>query len=1041
VPQRFREVPQRSREERQRLREAAKRSSTAMVALYVVLVAATIGGVTALIERGAHQHAQPEIAGGYDLRQPNHCFGPLGAILAGAALPRTAPAQPPAVAESFDVQQSGQFVSLSNAAGSLGGQVRLHAVAGGREARLTGTVDCVGGAGRRLAAVVRTGAQPQITGTAGGAALSAVLQRDPPDPGAPLPYLPSSISGSYQLVPRSVCFGGTMSLEGTGSGYALGADGRYLGTVSYVRSTGALGGDLRCASGGRVRLRATASGTSLDDVIVIPLDLARPSPSSVTGRPVLITASGLPPAGETFQATLVRDSFGRLLASFVIAVAVVIVLARLFGMAATRIGQPRVMGEVVAGIVLGPSVLGAISRQLQAQLFPADIVAPFAIAANLGLIFYMFLAGLELNPSHLRTRLGRAVAISNTSIALPLLLGVAVAVPLYRLLAPQTKFAAFALFLGVAMSTTAFPVLVRVLVERRMLERPVGALVLTCGAVDDAAGWFLIALAATIAVAGSVGAVAKTAVEAVAFCAVVAFLVRPVLRRVSDAFDQSGRVPPGWVALIFAGILLSAWATELIGIAAITGAFLIGLVMPRNADLTEDITRRIEDFTVTLLLPLFFAYTGLQMNISLLDRPVLWLITLALIGVAIFGKLAGAAVAARLGGLDWRSSALIGTLMNARGLTELIALGVALQQRVISSVLFTMMVLVSLITTFMAGPLVRVLDPRNELGAPVEDELVDSRERSIAAFPALMLPGRAILVAAQSDTALPTLRELAEPLARSQPPRELIVVRLVRPPRGAGVRGGLQSENALVRHAREEVDLAQRELVGSGIAARAVAFSSPHPGDDLARLAGSEEIDLLLVDGQRPLLGEPVPLVDIKPVLERAACDVGVLVAREGGRIGLGPGAPVLVPFGGAEHDWSALELGAWLASATGAPLKLLAPAASASEAQAVKRRLDDAGMLVREFAGIVTESVVVEGGQDGILAAARDVRLLIVGLSDRWRQEGLGKTRSQLARSSAAPVLFVRRGQRTGALAPREDFTRFSWSSADAGGGTPTSA
>jgi nucleotide-binding universal stress UspA family protein len=234
-----------------------------------------------------------------------------------------------------------------------------------------------------------------------------------------------------------------------------------------------------------------------------------------------------------------------------------------------------------------------------------------------------------------------------------------------------------------------------------------------------------------------------------------------------------------------------------------------------------------------------------------------------------------------------------------------------------------------------------------------------------------------------------------------------------------------------VRRAADEVERAQRELVASGIAARAVAFSSVHPGDDLARLAEAGEIDLLLVDGQRPLLGEPVPLVDIKPVLERAPCDVGVLVAREGEYLGLGPGAPILVPFGGAAHDWSALELGAWLASAAGAPLKLLGVAGSTDESPAVKRRLDDAGILVREFAGVSIESVLIEDGREGILAAARGARLLVVGMSERWKEEGLGETRSQLARSSGAPILFVRRGQRVGALAPREDFTRFSWSSA----------
>jgi len=1013
----------------------APRLLAGMVALYVALIAGTIAGVTLLIVHGAHEHAQPGIAGGYDLRRANACFGSPPTLPAGSPLPRTAPPQPPGAAGSFDVEQSGEFVSLSNPTGSLGGQLRLESEARGRPHGLSGTVDCVDGRSQMFAGHVLTGSQSQIVGTVGGVSLSAILRRDPPDPGAPLPYAPTSVGGTYKLTPRSVCFGATFRLGAARGGYAVAAGGRRLGIVIYRHQTGALGGDVRCVAGGRVRLTATAAGLSLDDVSLIPLDRPRPVPTGAQGDVQPLTASGLPAAGEAFQADRIRP-FSRLLAAFFIAVAAVILLARVFGMTAMRIGQPRVMGEVLAGLALGPSVLGEISRQFQAQLFPSDVIPAFAIAANLGLIFYMFLIGLEPNPRDLRIRIGHAVAISNTSIALPLLLGIAVSIPLYRLLGPQAKFAGFALFLGVAMSITAFPVLARILVERRMLKRPLGALVLTCGAVDDAAGWFLIALAGTIAVAGSLGGVAVTAAETIAFCSVMAFLIRPLLRRVSVAFDQSGRVPPGWVALIFGGILLSGYTTELIGIAGITGAFVMGLVMPRNAELTEDVTRRVEDFTVTLLLPLFFAYVGLQMNVGLLDRPVLWLITGAVIAVAIVGKLVGAALAARLGGLDWRSSALVGTLMNTRGLSELIVLNVALQQQVISSALFTMMVLMALITTFMAGPLVRLLDPRNELGAPVEEELTESRERSLAAFPALTLPRSSILVAAQADAALGTLRELAEPLARSQPPRELILARLVRPPRAAGVRGGLQSEKALVRHATEEVEQAQRELVASGLSARAVAFSSAHPGDDLARLAESEEIDLLLVDGQRPLLGEPLPLVDIKPVLERAPCDVGVLVAREGGRIGLGPGAPIIVPFGGAEHDWSALELGAWLASATGASLKLLGAAGATDETPAVQRRLDDAGLLVREFAGVRSTGIVVEHGRTGLLDAARGAGLLVVGLSERWNTEGLGETRSALARSSTAPVLFVRRGRRAGALAPRDDFTRFSWSSAGLAGG-----
>ena len=523
---------------------------------------------------------------------------------------------------------------------------------------------------------------------------------------------------------------------------------------------------------------------------------------------------------------------------------------------------------------------------------------------------------------------------------------------------------------------------------------------------------------------------ARTIGEAIAFVLVMAFLVRPVIGRVSKAFDESGRVPPGWVAIIFAGVLISAFVTQEIGIAVIFGGFIMGAIMPRNAGLTEDVTRRVEDFVVTLLLPLFFTYTGLRLNIGSLDRPVLWEITACLSAIAIVGKFGGAFLAARVSGLDTRSSAVIGTLMNTRGLTELVVLNLALQSGVISNELFTMLVIMAIVTTLMTGPLLRLIDPRNSYGAPVEEELEAPRAASIIAFPGVVLPERAVLVAAQTDAALTALRDLAEPLVRSEPRRELILARLVPPPRGAGVRGGLQTENALVATAREQLDQIRDDLSNAGVFVRPVAFASTNPAQDLARLAASENVDLLLVEGHRPLLGEPIPLAEVKPVLQSAPCDVGVLVSSEG-RVKLGPGQPIVVPFGGAEHDWSALELGSWIASVSDSPLRLLGVVAGQDTAEAVARRLGDAALLVREFAGIETEPIVIDDAQQGVLPVARTAGLLVIGLSDRWQQEGLGETRSQIARSAGVPVLFVRRGTRPAALAPRENFTRFSWSSA----------
>jgi hypothetical protein len=530
-------------------------------------------------------------------------------------------------------------------------------------------------------------------------------------------------------------------------------------------------------------------------------------------------------------------------------------------------------------------------------------------------------------------------------------------------------------------------------------------------------------------VVGTIGLVAV-------FVGVMLLLIRPLLSRASDAYDEAGRVPSGWIAVIFAGVLLSAYATETIGVAVIFGPFVMGLVMPRHAELTEDVTRRIEDFVVTLLLPLFFVYTGLRTDVGLLDRSELVLLLGALVLVAIVGKFAGAMIAARVAGFRWPASGVIGTLMNTRGLTELIVLNLALEKGVISPALFAALVIMALVTTFMAGPVLRLIDPSNRYGAPVEEEFERARAESQAAFPAMAPPERAILVAPQSEGALAQLRALAEPLARSQPPRELILARLIEPPRAAaaGVRGGLQTENKLLEQALAELEHTRDDMIETGLAARAVAFISAEPGADLGRVVDRENVDLTLLDGRRPLLGPGVPRGPVGAVLADATSDAAVLVAREGSVVGPAADRPVVVPFGGAEHDWAALELGAWLGSAAGAPLSLLGVATSAAEVGHVSRMLGDASLLVQQYAGVSAHSLVVESGRAGIIDAAASAALLVIGLSARWRREGLGRTRAAIARAAPAPILFVRRGSRPGALAPSGEFTRFTWSAAGAG-------
>jgi Kef-type K+ transport system membrane component KefB len=1015
---------------------ARGRLVTRLITFYAIMAVIGVAVVVVVVDQGGKEKALPSIAGGYSASAANPCIGPVPKPAGGAPLPSTAPAQAAAVGPSFNVLQSGQFVNFTNNQNTLGGKLRLtdKALPGGGY-HISGNVACVSGGSLKLEGTAIAGAKGAIKGTLGGAPFTASLKSAPPAPGAAAPRTPSNIQGTYALSPASTCFGSSFSLHGTGSTATLySSASKNLGTVSYSTKTGAAFGDVKCVKGGTARMTATANDILLQNVTVIPLQAATPAPSKVaTAKPVLTTPSGLGPAGEKFTATKQRSDFNHLVAAVFLALAIVLIVCRIFGYVATKVGQPRVMGEVVAGLVLGPSLLGAISANLQATFFPTDTLSAIGVVANLGLIFYMFLVGLEVDRGQLKGKVLQATAISNASVTIPMLLGIAIALPLYKLVGPDKKFVAFALFMGVSMSITAFPVLARILAERRMIKRPVGALIVACAAIDDVTAWFLIALATAIAVSGTFGDVIKTIVEAAIFTLLMAFGVRRVLSRMATAFDEVGRIPSGWFAAIIILVLLSAYIAQEINIAFIFGGFIAGMVMPRHARLSEEITRRIDDFVVTLLLPIFFVYTGLRTNVGLLDRPELWLLTLLLIGIAIVGKLAGAAIAARVSGYNWKAASVIGTLMNTRGLTELIVLNLALDAGAISNTLFAMLVIMAVVTTLMAGPLLKLIDPKNEYGRAVEDEFADAALAAVQAHPELPVPERSILVAPQTDAAIGQLVALAEPLARSAPPRELIIARLVQPPRGAGagVRGGLQSENLALERASRAINELRERLADEGVVARGVALTSTTPGSDLAHIVEREPVDLVLTEGRRRLIGEGVPLGEVGELMEEAVCDVAVLVAREGDPIELGPDTPILVPFGGAEHDWAALELGSWLASNTGAPLKLLGAAGQTDEGKSVTRMLADAGLLVQQATGIATEPLVVAGGRDGIVQAATGAGLLVLGLSDRWRREGLGPTRSAIAKSAPSPVLFVKRGSRPGLFAPKENVTQFRWSHA----------
>jgi len=412
------------------------------------------------------------------------------------------------------------------------------------------------------------------------------------------------------------------------------------------------------------------------------------------------------PAGHTTSAA----SFD--LPLLLIQIIVILVAARLTGAFVRRLGQPQVVGEMIAGIALGPSVLGAQAPHLAALLFPAGSLGFLNTLSQIGLVVFMFLVGLELDPKIVRERGRSALVISHASIVAPFLLGATLAIVLYPTLAgSRVTFTGFALFMGAAMSVTAFPVLARILTERRLTRTPIGALAIACAAIDDVTAWCI--LAAVVVIVRATGSGVATGVPLWVTlggsAAYVAFMLtggRRALRILETRYAARGRVTQDMIAVLMLATLASAWITERLGIHALFGAFLVGAVAPKSDDFVHAVLERFEDMMVVLLLPLFFAFTGLRTEITLIDGAGAWLVCAMVTAVAVIGKVGGSAIAARVTAMPWRDAAVIGLLLNTRGLMELVILNIGLDIGVISRELFAMMVLMALATTFMTTPLV-----------------------------------------------------------------------------------------------------------------------------------------------------------------------------------------------------------------------------------------------------------------------------------------------------------------------------------------------
>jgi Kef-type K+ transport system membrane component KefB len=399
------------------------------------------------------------------------------------------------------------------------------------------------------------------------------------------------------------------------------------------------------------------------------------------------------------------------LAILLLQIITIIIVARFFGWIFRKIGQPTVIGEIIAGIFLGPSLVGMYFPEYSALLFPVESLGNLQFLSQIGLILFMFVIGMELDLKVLKNKANDAVVISHASIVIPFALGIGLSYFVYHQFAPAgVEFLSFSLFMGIAMSITAFPVLARIVQERGIHKTKLGTIVITCAAADDITAWCILAAVIAIVKAGSFVSSLYIIMLAAGYVVMMLFLVKPFLKKVGDLYSSSENLSKPVVAIFLLTLIISSYMTEVIGIHALFGAFMTGAIMPDITKFRNVFIEKVEDVAVILLLPLFFVFTGLRTEIGLINDAYLWKVTAGIILVAVVGKFIGSALAARFIGQNWRDSLTIGALMNTRGLMELVVLNIGYELGVLSPQIFTMMVIMALVTTFMTGPALDIIN-------------------------------------------------------------------------------------------------------------------------------------------------------------------------------------------------------------------------------------------------------------------------------------------------------------------------------------------
>jgi len=692
-----------------------------------------------------------------------------------------------------------------------------------------------------------------------------------------------------------------------------------------------------------------------------------------------------------------------------IQIVVVIGFSRLMGAACRQIQQPLVIGEIIAGILLGPSLLGLVAPDFKLWLFPIETLPYLNILSQIGLIFFMFLIGLELNPKYLSGQLETAILTSHVSILVPFSLGSILALLLYPLVSNgDVSFTAFALFLGAAMSITAFPVLARIITENNLQGTKLGTLALTCAAVDDVTAWCLLALAIAVARTGTISGAFPTIILAIIYIALMVTFGRKLLQKLLIHYKRTGRLTQLTLAGIYMGIVISAIITELIGIHFIFGAFLLGAIMPKNAGLVKELAEKTEDFVLIFLLPIFFAYSGLKTEVGLLNRPELWLLCGAVLAVAIIGKYVGTYVAARVSGVNNRDASALGWLMNTRGLTELIVLNIGLSLGVITPLLFTMLVIMALVTTFMTSPLLEWTYPKDKIRLDIVEQETPELETEST------VPIYRVLVPVANPLTQKGLLNLAIAIA-GKGPAIVHPLSLIEFQENYQFQTTPDQTNRLIKQRRDALENLIETLEPPEIRQNIypIVTSAHDIAIETVQIAIADKADLIIMGWHRSTFLDNRLGGRVGKVLNHSPVDVAVFVNKQKQQL-----ISLLVAYADNIHDDLGFSLALrMLFNNADRRLKVLRFNSLSSNSEESSYEFQKMLEILPEAVRSRIEIIQLKDAEPikAVVEASREVDLTIAGTSRTWgiERQTLGRYTDELAQDCHSSLLITRRYSR----------------------------